>query len=149
MTIAAGLKSGQYKVDPADLPGGDKARFRVVVTDGVLTGSAKTKPFAVAAKAPRISIATPVEGAVFNEGQSVQLVASVVDDQDAAARRRGDLELRRSGRARPRRRAGDDASARRAQAHRDRDEQPRDDLERNGQRHRRGDAGDGGRSAVP
>jgi hypothetical protein len=64
------------------LPGGDRARFRVVVTDGVLTGIDKSKRVKVAAKPPRISIATPVEGATVTEGQSVQLVASVADDQD-------------------------------------------------------------------
>ena len=39
-TVAAGLNKRSFKVDPADLAGGDKARFRVVVTDGVLTGTA-------------------------------------------------------------------------------------------------------------
>lgn len=82
VTIAAALKKGKLKVDPATLPGGDKARFRVVVTDGVLTGIDKSKPVQVAAKPPTISIATPLDGATFSEGQSVQLVASVTDDQD-------------------------------------------------------------------
>jgi hypothetical protein len=82
MTIAAGLKKHSYKVDPNDLPGGKKARFRVIVTDGVLTGIDKSKPVEVAAKPPTISIATPVDGAELSEGQSVQLVASVRDDQD-------------------------------------------------------------------
>ncbi len=82
VTIAADLKKRKLKVDPADLPGGKRARFRVVVTDGVLTGIGKSKRVKVAAKAPTISIATPVEGATLTEGQSVQLVASVRDDQD-------------------------------------------------------------------
>jgi hypothetical protein len=81
-TIAAGLKKRAFKVDPADLPGGKKARLRVVVTDGVLTGIDKSKPLKVAAKPPRISIATPADATTFSEGQSVQLVASVTDDQD-------------------------------------------------------------------
>jgi uncharacterized membrane protein len=35
------------------------------------------------ARAPRLSIATPVDGATFSQGQSIQLVASVQDDQDS------------------------------------------------------------------
>jgi hypothetical protein len=81
-TIAADLKKRAYKVDPSQLAGGNKARFRVVVTDGVLTGIDASKRVSVPARAPRISIATPVDGATFAEGQSVQLVASVQDDQD-------------------------------------------------------------------
>jgi hypothetical protein len=82
-TVAADLKKRSYKVDPASLAGGDKARFRVVVTDGVLTGTDASKPVKVPARAPRMSIATPVDNATFAQGQSVQLVASVADDQDA------------------------------------------------------------------
>ena len=82
-TLAAGLKKGKLKVDPDTLGGGDEARFRVIVTDGVLTGIDKSKPVKVAAKAPKIAIATPVDGATLTEGQSLQLVATVQDDQDA------------------------------------------------------------------
>jgi hypothetical protein len=82
VTIAAGLRKHSQRVDPRALPGGDKARFRVVVTDGVLTGVDASKPVKVAAKAPRISIAAPVNGAQLTAGQSVQLIASVEDDQD-------------------------------------------------------------------
>ena len=82
VTLAAALTKQRLKVDPAELPGGKKARFRVVVTDGVLTGIDKSDRYKVAAKPPAISIATPVEGAQLTEGQSVQLVASVRDDQD-------------------------------------------------------------------
>ncbi len=81
-TIAADLKKRAYKVDPAQLAGGEKARFRVVVTDGVLTGIDASKRVSVPARAPQISIATPVDGATLSQGQSVQLVASVSDDQD-------------------------------------------------------------------
>jgi hypothetical protein len=83
VTIAAGLRKHSRRVDPKALPGGDAARFRVVVTDGVLTGVDTSKPVKVAAKAPRISIAAPVNGAQLTAGQSVQLIASVQDDQDA------------------------------------------------------------------
>jgi hypothetical protein len=81
-TIAADLKKRKYKVDTSQLAGGEKARFRVVVTDGVLTGIDKSKRVSVPARAPQLSIATPVDGATFAQGQSVQLVASVQDDQD-------------------------------------------------------------------
>lgn len=81
VTIAAGLRKQSLRVDPSELPGGDKARFRVVVTDGVLTGIDKSGRFAVAARPPRVSIASPVAGAEFVAGETVPLIASLTDDQ--------------------------------------------------------------------
>ena len=83
VTIAAGLRGRSYTVDPATLPGGERARFRVIATDGVLTNFSRSERVTVAPKPPRISVATPVDGAQITEGQSVQLIASVADDQDA------------------------------------------------------------------
>ena len=85
VTVAAGLRKRNLTVDPATLPGGERARFRIVATDGVLTNVSRSDRVSVAPKPPRISIATPVDGAQVAEGQSVQLIASVSDDQDSNA----------------------------------------------------------------
>jgi hypothetical protein len=82
VTLAAGLRKRKLRVDPATLPGGDRARFRVIATDGVLTNVDRSERVSVPAKPPRISVATPVDGAELTEGQSVQLVASVSDGRD-------------------------------------------------------------------
>ena len=52
VTIESGLRKRSLRVDPKDLPGGEKARFRVVVTDGVLTGTDASKRVNVEPKPP-------------------------------------------------------------------------------------------------
>lgn len=81
--IAAGLKKQSYRVDLRQLPGGKRARFRVIATDGVRTDvdTSKTR-LKVAAKSPRVLIATPQVQAQAVAGEPIQLVASVSDLQD-------------------------------------------------------------------
>jgi hypothetical protein len=87
--VAAGLRKRSYKVDLRSLPGGRKARFRVVANDGVLTGAARSKgKLRVPAKAPRVSILSPEPGASLVEKSQIQLAASVEDLQDANLKRR-------------------------------------------------------------
>ena len=87
--VAAGLRKRSYKVDLRSLPGGRKARFRVVANDGVLTGAARSKgKLRVPAKPPRISILSPEPGASLVEQSQIQLAASVEDLQDANVKRR-------------------------------------------------------------
>lgn len=57
--------------------------LQVVVTDGVLTGIGTSRALKVKAKPPLVSIASPVAGAAFTAGETVQLIASVTDQQDA------------------------------------------------------------------
>ena len=80
--IAGGLRKRTYRVDLSQLPGGNKARFRVVASDGVLTGSATSGGFKVPVKSPRVSISTPQTGATLTEGTPIQFVADVSDLQD-------------------------------------------------------------------
>ena len=81
--VASGLRKRSYRVDLRRLPGGKKAKFRVIANDGVLTGSAtSTRGLKVPAKSPSVSIATPRSGATFDAGQPVQMVAIVDDLQD-------------------------------------------------------------------
>jgi hypothetical protein len=82
LPVAAGLKGRSYKVDVSALPGGKKARIRVVANDGVLTGSATSKAFAVPVKAPEVSIVSPAPGQAFDSDDQVQLAAHVRDLQD-------------------------------------------------------------------
>jgi hypothetical protein len=87
--VAAHLRKRSYKVDLRSLPGGRKARFRVVANDGVLTGAARSKgKLRVPAKPPRVSILSPEPGASVVEKSQVQLAASVEDLQDANVKRR-------------------------------------------------------------
>jgi hypothetical protein len=82
LPVAAGLKGRSYTVDLSALPGGKKARIRVVANDGVLTGSATSKAFGVPVKAPEVSILSPAPGQAFDSDDQVQLTADVRDLQD-------------------------------------------------------------------
>lgn len=87
--VAAGLRKRSYVVDMRRLPGGRKARFRVVANDGVLTGVATSRGrHTVPAKPPRVSILSPAPGAPLVEQAKVQLAAGVDDLQDANLKRR-------------------------------------------------------------
>ena len=82
--VAAGLRKRSYKVDLRRLPGGRKAKFRVVANDGVLTGAARSRgKLRVPAKPPRVSILSPTPGDSLVEKTQIQLAASVDDLQDA------------------------------------------------------------------
>ncbi len=76
LPVATGLRGNSYKVDLDRLPGGKKARVRVVANDGVLTGSDTSKGFKVAAKAPNVSILSPAAGTAFDADDQVQLAAA-------------------------------------------------------------------------
>ena len=83
MPIAADLHKTSLLVDTRKLPGGRRARFRVVATDGVLTGIATSRtPVSVAFKRPRVSIASPRPRSAFTEGDRIQFVANVEDLQN-------------------------------------------------------------------
>ena len=80
--VANDLRGRSARVDLSELGGGRRAALRVVVSDGVLTAGDTSKRHRVPAKPPRVSIATPANGAALTEGEPVQLVASVLDPQD-------------------------------------------------------------------
>lgn len=84
LPVAAGLRKRSYEVDLRSLPGGRRAKFRVVANDGVLTGAATSKgKLRVPAKPPRVAILSPTSGEALVEKAQVQLAASVEDLQDA------------------------------------------------------------------
>ena len=84
LPLAAGLRGRAYTADLGELPGGKKARIRVVANDGVLAGAATSKPFKVRVKAPEVSILAPEPGGAFDSEDQVRLVAQVEDLQDSA-----------------------------------------------------------------
>ena len=86
--VAAGLRGRSYEVDLRLLPGGHKARFRVVANDGVLTGAATSTRVSVKAKKPRVLISAPAAESSFSENKPIQFVATVDDLQDATLPRR-------------------------------------------------------------
>lgn len=82
--IVAGLRKTARRVDLRTLPGGSRARFRVIASDGVRTGADDSRTFRVAAKPPRVRITAPAQGTTLAGGQSVFLQAGVRDMQDLA-----------------------------------------------------------------
>ena len=82
LPVATGLRGRSHTVELDQLPGGKKARIRVVANDGVLTGSSTSKTFKVPAKAPNVSILSPEPAAAGDADDQVQLVADVQDLQD-------------------------------------------------------------------
>lgn len=72
----------QWTEDFGDLPGGDHAKLRVIVTDGILSAQAESSEFLVPAKPPEVFIDAPVGGSTFRTGQEVHFEAEVFDLQD-------------------------------------------------------------------
>lgn len=81
--VAADVRGRRLVVDMRTLPGGSRARFRVVVSDGVLAGRATTRGrLRAPVRPPRVSIATPAAGDDLSPGVPVNLVGSATDLQD-------------------------------------------------------------------
>jgi hypothetical protein len=59
------------KFSTSSTPGGDNCRVQVTATDGVNTVDAISEPFAVTTKPPSATIASPVDGAVFSQGDEI------------------------------------------------------------------------------
>jgi probable HAF family extracellular repeat protein len=72
--LAAALPDTTFTVDASELPGTHDTAggfFRIVVNDGVLTGSADSPPFSVAGKAPDAEVINPATGAIYQPGQTI------------------------------------------------------------------------------
>jgi hypothetical protein len=81
--LAIGLRRTSLRVDLASLPGGSRARFQVLASDGVLTGSDRSNgALSVPVNAPQVSIVAPSRGAELTAGQPVVLSGSATDLQD-------------------------------------------------------------------
>jgi hypothetical protein len=81
--IATGLTRTSLRVDLTTLPGGSRARFEVIASDGVRTASDRSdRAFTVPVKAPLASITTPADEAEFLAGQPIAFVGTATDLQD-------------------------------------------------------------------
>lgn len=90
IVVATRLRTTRYTVDLAALPGGRRARFRVVASDGVRTGlDSSDRGLRVAAKPPRVGIVAPATRRVTaTAGRPLTFIGSVEDVQDRSIARR-------------------------------------------------------------
>ncbi len=82
LPVASGIRKRSYAVDLSTRPGGPNARFKVIATDGVLTGSSVARRLGVPAKPPRALISTPASGVNVTAGETIPLIAAATDPQD-------------------------------------------------------------------
>jgi hypothetical protein len=81
--IASKIRPSRLRVDMRTLPGGPRPRFRVVVTDGVLTGAATTGGrFRAPASPPRVAITGPADGTAVDPDVPVPLTGVAADPRD-------------------------------------------------------------------
>ncbi|MBC7798426.1 MAG: VCBS repeat-containing protein [Pyrinomonadaceae bacterium] len=66
-------------IDPLDITAGTQARFRVVASDGIHTGSADSNAFAVANHPPTVAINKPGDDTTITFGESITLSADAYD----------------------------------------------------------------------
>lgn len=88
-TIAADLKDEKLSLDLSKLPGGDRARIRVLATDGFNTGVAVSSSFKVENKPPVASIIypppdypTPGHRTIIGKGDRLVLIGTASDIED-------------------------------------------------------------------
>ncbi|MFH1086580.1 MAG: hypothetical protein V1772_12575, partial [Chloroflexota bacterium] len=80
---APNLTAAQFGLDVAMLPGGEQVRFRVDVTDGLLTASdASDAPLRVPNKAPLVMVLGPAPYTVLTPGEPILLSALATDVED-------------------------------------------------------------------
>ncbi|HSA58370.1 MAG TPA: choice-of-anchor D domain-containing protein [bacterium] len=68
--------------DASRLPGGKEAFVRVIASDGFLTTSADSPPFAVGGKPPQLTILSPADGETVLAGAAVVLSVEASDLED-------------------------------------------------------------------
>lgn len=88
--IQIGLTEEEAEIDMASLGGGPLTRFRVVASDGALTGSGTSRSYATAVKPPAPVILAPADEHVAQWGQLVQFFGEAPDLQDGYV---GDIGL--------------------------------------------------------
>jgi len=78
-----GLTDTSYQVQTDAMAGGSDVRFRVIATDGVLTGVDETdQAISTPNKAPQASILNPVEKGIYLPGALVVLQGIATDMED-------------------------------------------------------------------
>jgi hypothetical protein len=82
-TLAVWLTGGSHQVNLADLPGSDRALFRVIATDGVNTGADDSDAvFSAPNKPPRANILSPASQGRFSTVQTVVFTGAANDLED-------------------------------------------------------------------
>lgn len=76
------LKGNKATIDTASLGGGSNARFRVIATDGVLTGRRESASITLPNQPPTVRILAPQQNARWVYGQTVNLMGEALDLQD-------------------------------------------------------------------
>ncbi|MCX6031289.1 MAG: pre-peptidase C-terminal domain-containing protein [Chloroflexi bacterium] len=85
LPLTRGLTETTYTLDPAQLPGGNHLRLRVLAHDGVrTTGDASDADFAATNHPPAVQIARPANDSSFQAGQLVFLMVRAFDREDAS-----------------------------------------------------------------
>jgi hypothetical protein len=82
-TLGIDLEAEELEVDRSELASSTTAIFEVIVSDGVLSSSARSEKFTVAGDGPTILIESPLPGESFYSGiQTISMEAVVVDPID-------------------------------------------------------------------
>jgi hypothetical protein len=72
----------EYLWDHSTIGGSDKGLIKVIASDGLREGSAISRPFQLPKKAPKISILSPRDEAIFREGEPITLFGLGYDPED-------------------------------------------------------------------
>jgi hypothetical protein len=83
-TLGLDLTVNNYTINPDNLPGGDNARIRVIVTDGFNTSVQVSPKFIVPNKPPKVHILAPKKGSSFIKGNRVVMRAVASDLEDGS-----------------------------------------------------------------
>ena len=85
--LRTGLSNSSAVIESSELDGtaeASTAYFRVVASDGVLTGADEEGPFTVSDKAPSVQVLRPLNATTFVHGQTVTLEAWALDLEDGS-----------------------------------------------------------------
>ncbi|MBI4517761.1 MAG: hypothetical protein HY699_18300 [Deltaproteobacteria bacterium] len=80
--VAIDIETTGLELDTTSWPGGDQAQIRVLVSDGFLTSSGDSSPFAVARKSPQVWITQPQNNAVVQPLDALVLDGHASDLED-------------------------------------------------------------------
>jgi hypothetical protein len=86
LVLASDITGTQHVANFDALPGGDQARIRVIVSDGVNTVEATSAPFVTVPKPPSAGIEGPLDGAHYAWGDIVVLCGGGYDPQEGELR---------------------------------------------------------------
>ncbi|MDX1612942.1 MAG: choice-of-anchor Q domain-containing protein [Candidatus Promineifilaceae bacterium] len=81
--LQADVTTTTLTINAQTLPGSlDNSLIRVIVNDGVNSGSAQSNPFSLAKRAPLVAIQNPEADAVFDTGLPITLIGSAFDPEN-------------------------------------------------------------------